>query len=93
MRTEDEGRPEYTPMIPAILRMLEGDNSPRDSANSQASQRESSLIKALLSLRGKPNFDDIVSTSNNSGLTLAHLSILSGYISLLTHLVDWSIDL
>ena len=92
MRTEDEGRPEYTPTIPAILRML-GDNSPQDSANSQASQRESSLIKALLYLRGKPNFDNIVSTSNNSGLTLAHLSILSGYISLLTHLVDWSIDL
>ena len=54
---------------------------------------ETSLIKALLSLREKPNFDIIVSTSNDSSQTLAHLSVLFGYIPLLNHLVDWRIDL
>ena len=90
---EEKGRPEYMPTIRAILRMLQGADAPQDSANSQAGQIESSLIRALLSLHEKPNFDDIVSTSNDSSQTLAHLSVLFGYISLLKHLVDWRIDL
>jgi len=90
---EEKGQPEYTPTIQAILRMLQGDHAPQASANSQADKIESSLIKALLSLSDKPNFDDIVSTSNDSSQTLAHLSILYGYISLLRHLVEWRIDL
>ena len=73
--------------------MLQGDNAPQDSADSQAGQIETSIIEALLSLREKPNFDDIVSTSNDSRQTLAHLSVLFGYIFLLRHLVDWRIDL
>ena len=93
MRIEEKGRPEYTPTIQATLRMLQTDNAPQDSANSQAGQIETSLVKALLSLREKPNFDDIVSTSNDSSQTLAHLSVLFGYISLLNHLVEWRIDL
>jgi len=90
---EEKGRPEYTPTIQAILRILKGDHAHQGSGNSQDGQIESSLIEALLSLREKPNFDDIVSTSNDSSQTLAHLSILYGYISLLRHLVDWRIDL
>ena len=93
MRMEEKGRPEYTNTIQAVLRMLQGDHAPQDSANSQAGQIESSLINAVLSLREKPNFDDIVSTVNDSSQTLAHLSVLFGYISLLKHLVDWGIDL
>jgi ankyrin repeat protein len=93
LRMQDKGRPEYTPTIQAILRMLQEDPSPEDTANSQAGQIESSLVKALLSLCEKPNFDDIVSTSNDSSQTLAHLSILYGYITLLRHLVEWGIDL
>ena len=90
---EEKGRPEYTPTIQAVLRMLQGEDGPQDSANSQADQIETSLIQAMLSLSEKPNFDDIVSTSNDSSQTLAHLSVLFGYISLLKHLVDSRIDL
>ena len=73
--------------------MLQEDHTPQDSANSQARQVESPLTKALLSLRETPNFDDIVSTTNDYSQTLAHISILYGYISLLRHLVEWRIDL
>jgi len=93
LRMEEQGRPEYTPTIKALLMMLQGDRAPLGSATSQAGQIESSLLGALLSLREKPNFDDIVSTSNDSSQTLAHLSVLYGYISLLRHLVEWRIDL
>ena len=90
---EEKARPEYTPTIRAILRMLQGDDAPQDDANARAGQIEMSLLKALPSLREQPNFDDIVSTSNDSRQTLAHLSVLFGYISLLENLVDWRIDL
>jgi len=93
LRMEEKGRPEYNPMIQALLTMLQGDHAPQDSANSQAGQIESSLLRALSSLREKPNFDGIVSTSNDSSQTLAHLSVLYGYKSLLRHLVEWRIDL
>ena len=75
MRMEENGRPEYKPTIQAVLRMLQGADGPQDSANSQADQIETSLIKAMLSLSEKSNFDDIVSTSNDSSQTLAHLSV------------------
>ena len=90
---EEQGRPEYTPTIQALLRILQGDHAPQPAGNSQKGQIELSLMNALLSLRENPNFIDIVSTTNNSSQTLAHLSILYGYISLLRHLVEWKIDL
>jgi hypothetical protein len=90
---EEKGRPEYAPAIQAVLRMLQGDHAPQDPDNPQEVQIESSIIKAVLSLRSKSNFNNIVSTTNDSSQTLAHLSILYGYISLLRHLVDWGIDL
>jgi len=93
LRMEEKGRPEYTPSLRAVLIMLRGDHAPRDSNNSQAGQVEPAVVDALLSLSEKPNFDDIVSTSNDSSQTLAHLSVLYGYISLLERLVEWRIDL
>ena len=60
---------------------------------SRAEQIESSLLEGLLSLRAKPNFDDIVSTRSNSNQTLAHISVLYDFMSLLRHLVEWRIDL
>ena len=65
----------------------------KDSGKSQANQIESSVIKALQSLRKKFDFDDIVSTTDDSNRTLAHLSVQFGYIVLLEHLVEWRIDL
>jgi len=93
LRMEQKGRPEYTPTLQALLRMLQGDQTPKDSNSSQDGQVESALLNALLSLREKPNFDEIVSTSNDSSQTLAHLSVLYGYKSLLERLVEWRIDL
>ena len=90
---EEKRRPEYTPTIQALLRMLQGDHAPQGSNNLEAGQIESYLLKALLSLSEKPNFDDIVSTRNDDSQTLAHLSVLYGYISLLSRLVEWKIDL
>ena len=93
LRMEEKGRPEYTPTIRAIVRMLEGGSASQGSGNSQDAQIETSILAALLSLREKTDFDDIVSTSNDSNQTLAHLSVLYGFISLLRHLVEWKIDL
>jgi len=54
---------------------------------------ESGLVRALDCLQARPNFHEIVSTVNDYYQTLAHLSIIYGYPSLLRHLVDWHIDL
>jgi len=54
---------------------------------------ETGLVKGLSSLQVQSNFQEVVSTTNDWGQNLAHLSILHGYPSLLGHLVDWHIDL
>jgi hypothetical protein len=54
---------------------------------------ETDLIEALHCLQVRPNFQEIVSTTNDWGQTLAHLAILYGYPSLLHSLVDWRINL
>ena len=54
---------------------------------------ESGLVHALSCIQARPNFREIVSTTNEYGQTLAHLAILYDYPSLLRHLVDWCIDL
>ena len=93
LRIEENGRAEYAPTIRAVVTLLRGDHAPQDSDNSQAGQIESSLLEGLLSLRKEPNFDDIITTGNDSSQTLVHLSVLFGYMSLLEHLVGWGIDL
>jgi ankyrin repeat protein len=54
---------------------------------------ETALVKAVECLQTRPNFLEMVSTTNEYRQTLAHLSIVYGYPSLLRHLVDWRIDL
>ena len=54
---------------------------------------ETGLVHALSCIKARPNFREIVSTTNEYGQTLAHLAILYDYSSLLHHLVDWGIDL
>jgi len=93
LRMEKEGWPVYTPSLQAVLKIRQGDHDPKDSNSSQPWQVERTLLNALLSLRERPNFEDIVSTSNDSSQTFAHLSVLYGYISLLERLVEWRIDL
>ena len=54
---------------------------------------EIGLIEALSCLQARPNFHEILSTTNDHSQTLAHLSIFYGYPSLLRRLVEWGIDL
>jgi hypothetical protein len=54
---------------------------------------ETGIVEGLSGLQAQPNFREIVSTKNDWGQTLAHLSIFHSYASLLSHLVDWHIDL
>ena len=54
---------------------------------------ETGLVAALSCLQGRSNFREIVSTTNDWGQTLAHLSTIYGYPSLLSRLVDWRINL
>jgi hypothetical protein len=54
---------------------------------------ETSLIEALSCLQARPNFHEIVSTTNDYHQTLAHLAILYDYPSLLGRLVEWRVDL
>jgi hypothetical protein len=93
LRIERKKQSELTPILRALLTTLQGDRAPKDSDNPQAGEIEPSLVNALLPLRDEPNFVDMVSTSNDSSQTLAHLSVLYGYITLLERLVEWKIDL
>ena len=54
---------------------------------------ETRLIEALSSLQARPKFRELLSTPNDYHQTLAHLSILYDYPSLLDRLVKWHIDL
>ena len=54
---------------------------------------EIGLMKALSCLQARPNFHEIVSTTNDYHQTFAHLAILYDYPSLLGRLVEWRIDL
>jgi hypothetical protein len=50
-------------------------------------------VEILSSLQTRPNFHEIVSTTNDHSQTLAHLSIFYSYPSLLHHLIEWGTDL
>ena len=91
---------ELPPVLKALLTTLIG---PQGSINqglqggSRISSRdadlvETSLIEALSSLQEESNFQELLSTTNDYNQTLAHLSILYGYRSLLSRLVDWHIN-
>lgn len=69
---------------------LQGGNR---GSNPQEGPIELGLVAALTCLKSQSNFLEIVSTTNDWGQTLAHLSILYGYPILLSHLVDWHINL
>lgn len=54
---------------------------------------ETGLVAALTQVQSQPNFPEVVSTTNNWGQSLAHLSIIHSYPYLLSCLVDWHINL
>ena len=86
-------------MLQALLTSLHGHQPNRGlqggsrGAGPRDDPIETSLIEALSSLQARPNFHEIVSTTNDYHQTLAHLSILYDYPSLLALLVEWRVDL
>jgi hypothetical protein len=85
--------------LQALLTALSG---PQGSRNLQGGghgiqpQRdliETGLVQALRALQARPDFREILSTTNEYSQTLAHLAVLYDYPPLLRHLVDWCIDL
>jgi len=88
---EEKGRPEHTPMIQAILKMLHEGYAPQSSASLQDLQVGPPPFNWLLSRRKTPNFHH--TTSNDSSPTLTHLPFLYGCVSLIRHLVERRIDL
>ena len=91
------GSHDYTPEMQAVLNIL---NPPQNEQHQGRSHRtphsetvESSVVQALLSLRTQPNFQHVISVSNDYSQTLTHLSVLYGFKTLLRHLLDWSAEL
>jgi hypothetical protein len=76
-------------------------NARGDTTNAQASQGDHIGQKAiervasqtLMSLSGSFGFSKLISTVNEYNQTLAHLSVVLGFHSLLRRLIEWDIDL
>jgi ankyrin repeat protein len=65
--------------------------SQRDHIRQEAIERVAS--QTLMSLSGNFGFSKLISTVNEYNQTLAHLSIVLGFHSLLRRLIEWDIDL
>ena len=89
-------------MSPVLQVLLTALNGPQSNPGLQGGGRgagpqddpiETGLVEALGCLQARPNFNEIVSTTNDYSQTLAHLSIFYDYPYLLGCLVEWGIDL
>ena len=86
-------------MLQALLTALNGPQPNRGlqggshGAGPRDDPIETGLMEALSCLQERPNFHEIVSTTNDYNQTLAHLSIFYEYPSLLGRLVEWGINL
>jgi len=94
-----QGSPELLPALQTLLTALIEKQSNRglQGGSHGAGPRddiiETALVDILSCFQTRPNFHEILSTTNEYSQTFAHLSILYGYPSLLRHLVEWCIDL
>ena len=99
MRIQGQACPEFAPILQAYFIALSGPQGNQilqgrsGGVQPQENPIETGLVHALSCIQARPNFREIVSTTNEYGQTLAHLAILYDYPSLLRHLVDWCIDL
>ncbi len=98
LRIQGQACPEFAPVLQAFFTALSGSQGNqilqgRSGVQPQENPIETGLVHALGCIQARPNFREIVSTTNEYGQTLAHLAILYDYPSLLHHLVDWRIDL
>ena len=54
---------------------------------------ERPFIEFLAAFRENPDFNELVSISNEHGQTLAHVAVLFAYYTLLSNLIEWGINL
>jgi len=93
MRIQGQAYPEFAPVLQALFTALSAPQGNQLLQGRSQNPIETGLVHALSCIQGRPNFCEIVSTTNEYSQTLAHLAILYDYPSLLRHLVDWCIDL
>jgi len=99
LRVHEQGYSDVLPALQTLLTALKGTHGNRGlqggshGAGPRDDTIETALVDILNCLQTRPNFHEILSTTNEYSQTFAHLSILYGYTSLLRHLVGWSIDL
>ena len=93
MRIQGQSYGEFVPVLQALLAALSRPQGNQILQGRSENPVETGLVHALNSIQARPNFREIVSTTNEYSQTLAHLAILYDYPSLLRHLVDWCIDL
>jgi hypothetical protein len=99
LRIHAQGYPELLPALQALLTALNGNQGNSGlqggsrGAGPQDDPIETALVDILSRLQTRPNFHEILSTTNDYSQTLAHLSIFYGFPTLLRHLVEWRIDL
>lgn len=72
---------------------LPNNDSPRQESNNMQASFESAFLEVMVLFHAAPDFSEFISATNEYGQTLAHLSILSGFTTLLENLVEWGIDL
>ena len=99
LRIQGQSYPEFASVLQALFTTLTGPQGNQilrgrgDGVQPQEELIEAGLVQALDCIQARPNFREILSTTNEYNQTLAHLAILYDYPSLLRHLVDWCIDL
>jgi hypothetical protein len=93
MRIQGQAYPEFAPVLQALFTALSAPQGNQIPQGRSQNPIETGLVHALKRIQERPNFREIVSTTNEYSQTLAHLAILYDYPSLLRHLVDWCIDL
>jgi ankyrin repeat protein len=93
MRIQGQAYPEFAPVLHALFTALSAPQGNQILQGGSQNPIESGMLHALSCIQARPNFREIVSTTNEYSQTLAHLVILYDYPSLLRHLVDWHIDL
>jgi len=93
MRIQGQAYPEFAPVLQALFAALSAPQGTQIIQGRSQNPIETGLVHALDSIQTRPNFREIVSTTNGYSQTLAHLAIFYDYPSLLRHLVDWCIDL
>ena len=99
IRIQEDCTPEVAVALDALRKEMKNRNLTRNGKpplrGGEASQDEIeiAIIQALAPLQDTPNFEEIISKTNDYKQTLAHFAVFFGYTSLLRRLMGWNIDL